>query len=85
MHYIAVKCLSSKTFSCSDVSRLIKSISKSIGVKLLPILFEKVLVLVSAILSTSIVNKPADALVGPIFTLNTSFDVDLRKAVHFGG
>jgi len=26
-----------------------------------------------------------DALVGPIFTFNTSFDVDLRKVVPFGG
>jgi len=29
--------------------------------------------------------RPTDALVGPIFTLNTSFDVDLRKVVPFGG
>jgi len=40
-----------KTFSCSDITRLIKSIGKSIDVKVSPILFGKVLVLVSAILS----------------------------------
>jgi len=49
--YSYQKCLSSKTFSCSDVSRLIKSIGKSVGVKVSPILFEKVSVLVSAIFS----------------------------------
>jgi len=27
--------------------------------------------------------RSTDALVGPIFTRNTSFDVDLRKVVHF--
>jgi len=49
--YSYQKCLSNKTFSCSDVSGLIKSIGKSIDVKVSPILFEKVSVLVSAILS----------------------------------
>ena len=29
--------------------------------------------------------KSTDALVGPIFTFNTSYDVVLRKAVPFGG
>ena len=29
--------------------------------------------------------RSTDALVEPIFTPNTSFDVDLRKAVPFGG
>jgi len=29
--------------------------------------------------------RSTDALVGPIFTLNTSFDVDLRKVVPFWG
>jgi len=28
--------------------------------------------------------RSTDALVVPIFTLNTSFDVDLRKVVPFG-
>ena len=45
------KCLNSKTFSCSDVSILFKSIGKGIDVKVSPILFEKVSALVSAILS----------------------------------
>jgi len=38
-------------FSYSDVSRLVKNIGKGIDVKVSPILFEKVSVLVSAILS----------------------------------
>ena len=51
LFYRYQKCLNSKTFSCSDVSRLVKSIGKGIDVKVSPILFEKLPVLVSAILS----------------------------------
>jgi len=49
--YCYQKCLNSNTFSYSDVSRLVKSIGTGIDVKVSPILFEKVSVLVSAILS----------------------------------
>jgi len=51
--YIAIKnALTARRFhAVSDVSRLVKSIGKGIDVKVSPILFEKVSVLVSAILS----------------------------------
>jgi len=53
IRYIAIKnaLLTARRFHNSDVTRLIKSIGKSIDVKVSPILFETVSVLVSAILS----------------------------------
>jgi len=55
IRYIAIKnALTARRFhavSVSDVSKLVKSIGKGIDVKVSPILFKKVSVLVSAILS----------------------------------
>ena len=49
----------------------------------IPEIYTQILRMFTALFS-HFFRRSTDALVGPIFTLNTSFDTDLRKVVPFG-